>query len=137
MPDILKPVVFNHTEAPSSIFDYHPKPTKKEMVGVDVFLDSSLSSEEIGKRASSVKIDDIALRLITNRGVKVWPGKMEETFMSDHWRLQYRPDDGKIMTHAQIVALLDSITKTGLDFIKIETLCTFDGKPGYSLAQGE
>jgi isocitrate dehydrogenase len=137
LPQILKPVVFNHTRPTQSIFEYHRKEQKKEIVGVDIFLDSMLATEEIGRRASNVTVDGIALTLITNRGVKVWPEGRLETFTSDHWRLQYRAEEGKTISHQQIVALLDGVAKKGLDFVKIETLCTFDGKPGYSLAQGE
>lgn len=137
MPQILKPVAFNHGAPMQSVFSYHRKEHKKAIVGVDVFLDSMLSTEEIGARASSVKVDDVVLRLITNRGVKVWPEGRHETFTSDHWRLQYMPDDGNTVSHKQIVALLDGIASTGLDFVKVETLCTFDGQIGYSLAQGE
>jgi isocitrate dehydrogenase len=137
LPQILKPVAFNHTQAMQSVFEYQRKEKKKAIVGVDVFLDSMLSTEEIGTRASRVKVDDISLKLITNRGVKVWPEGRLETFISDHWRLQYMPEDGNSVSHQQIVALLDGIAKQGLDFVKIETLCTFDGQIGYSLAQGE
>ena len=42
------------------------------------------------------------------------------------------------MTHAQtIVACCGRVTDAGLDFIKTETLCNFDGQRGYSLGQGE
>ena len=39
--------------------------------------------------------------------------------------------------HSDIVALLQSLDQAGIDFIKTEHLYTFDGKPGYSLGQGE
>ncbi len=38
---------------------------------------------------------------------------------------------------ADIVNLLHNLESDGLDFIKIENLCTFDGKPGYALGQGQ
>jgi isocitrate dehydrogenase len=46
-------------------------------------------------------------------------------------------EEGKPITHAQIVALLDRAQKAGVDAIKTENLYTFDGAPGYSMAQGE
>ena len=39
--------------------------------------------------------------------------------------------------HGQITSLLERVNAAGLEFIKIDTLCTFDGQPGYSLGQGE
>jgi hypothetical protein len=37
----------------------------------------------------------------------------------------------------QIVALFQKVIGAGYDVVKMETLRTFDGKPGYSLAQGQ
>ena len=36
-----------------------------------------------------------------------------------------------------MIALLGRIAGAGLDFIKTENLCNFDGEPGYSLGQGQ
>lgn len=41
------------------------------------------------------------------------------------------------MNHAQIVSLLLRIANGGVDFIKTENLYILDGKPGFSLGQGE
>jgi isocitrate dehydrogenase len=68
--------------------------------------------------------------------VRVWPDGLDETFCTDHWRARYR-SPGPVVTHAQIAALLTRLAGTGLDFIKVENLCTFDGEPGFSTGQGE
>jgi isocitrate dehydrogenase len=44
---------------------------------------------------------------------------------------------GDDVSHKQIVGLLAAIEERGLDFIKTEGLCTFNGEPGYSLGQGQ
>jgi isocitrate dehydrogenase len=76
--------------------------------------------------------------MITNRGVKVWPDGFSETFCTDHWRCRFvAMEDGQAISHPQIVRLLARIAEHGLDFIKTESLCKFDGKPAYSLGQGE
>ena len=41
------------------------------------------------------------------------------------------------ISHREILVLLERVTGLGLDFIKTENLCTFDGEPGYSLGQGQ
>jgi isocitrate dehydrogenase len=81
----------------------------------------------------------LRLQLITNCGVKVWPDGQPETFCTDHWRCRYVvADDGTAATgHAEIVDLLHHLGNVGIDFIKTENLCTFDGLPGYALAQGQ
>jgi isocitrate dehydrogenase len=35
------------------------------------------------------------------------------------------------------LALLGRVTQAGLDIAMTESLCTFDGQPGYTLAQGQ
>jgi isocitrate dehydrogenase len=74
--------------------------------------------------------------MISNRGQKVWPDGSPETFCVDHWRCRFLATEGTI-SHTQIVNLLARVAAAGFDFIKTENLCTFDGKPGYSLGQGE
>ena len=73
--------------------------------------------------------------MISNRGVKVWPGHAE-TFCSDHWRCRFRGDNGdSVVSHAQVISLLNRIAGAGFDFIKTEGLYTFDGERGFSLDQ--
>ena len=113
--------------------------SKKELVGVDVFLDWSKGSpDDLGESLAKVSGDDLKLTMISNRGVKVWPGGKSETFCSDHWRCRFMPRTaGATITHPQIISLLDRVAGAGYDFIKTENLCNFDGERGYSLDQGE
>jgi isocitrate dehydrogenase len=41
------------------------------------------------------------------------------------------------VTHAQISALYQKVTAAGYDIVKTETLRTFDGQQGFTLAQGQ
>jgi isocitrate dehydrogenase len=76
--------------------------------------------------------------MISNRGVKVWPGGHTETFCSDHWRCRFLTESsGGKVAHPQVVSLLSRIAEAGYDFIKTEGLYTFDGERGFSLDQGE
>ena len=77
------------------------------------------------------------LALITNRGVKVWPGGFAETSCIDHWRCRFLPIGNKTIVHGDILGLLAAMDMADLDFIKMENLCQFDGIPGYALAQGQ
>lgn len=111
---------------------------KKELVGVDVFLDwSKASANDLGDLLNRLNGDGLKLEMMSNRGVKVWPGGHAETFCSDHWRCRFlAADEGSTVAHPQIVALLKRVADAGLDFIKTENLYTFDGERGYSLDQG-
>jgi len=107
---------------------------KKELVGVDVFLNwTDGTAEQLGEKCRTLGGDDFKLSLIGNRGITVWPQGLPETFLSDHWRCRYlAASDGATVSHTQIAALLQRVADAGLDFIKTENLCNFDGKPGYS-----
>src|SRR5207248_3691723 len=128
---------------PQHISDDHVTLTrstqKKELVGVDVFLDwYDGTPDELGESFKQVSGDGLELTVITNRGAKVWPKGMPETFCTDHWRCRFLSSDkGSSIKHAQIIALLKHIAEQGFDFIKTENLYNFDGKIGYSLGQGE
>ncbi|GHO89038.1 NADP-dependent isocitrate dehydrogenase [Dictyobacter formicarum] len=109
--------------------------SKKELVGVDVFLDwSEHDTEKLASLLQKANGDGLELKLITNRGARVWPNGLPETFTTDHWRSRFL-SDGTI-NHAQITSLLQRISESGLDFIKIENLYNFDGQPGYSSVSG-
>jgi isocitrate dehydrogenase len=108
----------------------------KETIGVDVFLDwPGNKPDELGQRLRAVGGDGLELAMISNRGVKVWPGGFPETFCSAHWRGRFLGTGA--INHGQIVRLLERVAAAGFDFIKTENLCTFDGERGYSLDQGE
>jgi len=138
-PQTFEPVSFTnrgiHIELP-----VHPRKEKK-LCGVDVFIDWTASErdpEVIGKGLEKVNGDGLQLKLITNRGVKVYPEGLEETFCTDHWRCRFMAtDEERGCTHSQISSLMLRVANAGFDFIKTEHLYTFDGERGYSLAQGE
>jgi isocitrate dehydrogenase len=131
------------------IHTYERKKQKKEMIGVDVFLHWDKGTpNDLGRELSKLNGDGLMLKMISNRGVKVWPDGLPETFCTDHWRCRFvadtmnpsNPDDlsgVKPVTHQQILNLLNRVTQAGFDFIKTESLCVFDGQKAYSLGQGE
>ena len=138
-PQILKARKYSKSdESHASATSGKPAP-KKELVGVDVFLDWTRgSANDLGDALSKVNGDGVKLTMISNRGVKVWPGGHAETFCSDHWRCRFLPEsDGGKVAHGQVVSLLGRIADSGYDFIKTEGLYTFDGERGFSLDQGE
>lgn len=116
------------------------KPKKKELRGVDLFLNwegEDRNPNVLGEELKKQDGETLKLLLITNRGMKVFPGGMEDTFCSGHWRCRYLVDETEECTHLQIIELLKRVEDAGFDFIKIENLYNFDGERGYSLAQGQ
>lgn len=114
----------------------------KTLVGVDVFIDwKGANPAEIAKRMNGPITDALPgflqLKMITNRGVKVWPEGLPETFCTDHWRVRYMTAPGKALNHATIAELLRRLAAAGIDFVKTEGLYEFDGEAGFSLGQGQ
>ncbi|GAC1615347.1 MAG: NADP-dependent isocitrate dehydrogenase [Ktedonobacteraceae bacterium] len=136
-PEKLKPV--SYVSAPKQatsqqVLQNRPQ-VKKELFGVDVYLDWTQGTpDELGAALQRSNGDGMELQLISNRGARVWPHGMPETFTTDHWRCRFLSNN--TITHAQITALLQRIADSGFDFIKIENLYNFDGQPGYSSVSG-
>jgi isocitrate dehydrogenase len=84
-----------------------------------------------------IKVGHIELTMITNRGIKVWPEGFSETFCTDHWRCRFKPTSGQHITPSEIIQLMSAALDHGLEVIKTENLYAFDGKPAYSLGQGQ
>jgi isocitrate dehydrogenase len=113
-----------------------PRPEKVQ-VGIDVFVEWTGPVEELARHLEGAA-GDARLVMITNRGQKVYPGGMAETFCVDHWRCRFQPaEEGAAMAAGDAVALLGRMDAAGLPFVKTEGLFTFDGVPGFSLGQGQ
>lgn len=115
-----------------------PPAGDKTLQGVDIFIHyrgkpvESLANE-IQSLSNSLKLSSI-----DSRGLLVWPGSHALTEDGDHWRCRFTAaNDTQPVTHDQIINLLQSMHKAGLDFIKTEHLYNFDGKRGYTVAQGQ
>jgi isocitrate dehydrogenase len=116
-----------------------PPRSNRQLVGVDVFV----YWDQDGRRADTLAgwLQSAApagahLSLITNRGVKVYPEGLPETFCTDHWRCRFR-FDRPAEDYGRCLELLGSLAAAGVDIIKTENLYTYDGEPGFTLGQGE
>ncbi|HEV7351367.1 NADP-dependent isocitrate dehydrogenase [Telluribacter sp.] len=137
-PQHFRAVSYASAPRPIHITPGVPPAQQKELVGVDVFLDwKEGNADELGTRLSTLRDSSLHLKMITNRGVKVYPEGMPETFCTDHWRCRFVSRNGEGIANQATLQLLTLLNEQGFDFIKTENLYTFDGQPGYSLGQGE
>ena len=79
--------------------------------------------------------DGLSLEMIDNRGVKVWPAGSAETFCTESFRCRFLAQDATGMK--PILGLCGRVAEAGIDIASTQTLRTFDGQAGYSLAQGQ
>ncbi len=119
-----------------------PEPARadKKLVGIDVFIDWSegdRNPDRLGARLEEAAPEGWDLKMVTNRGVKVYPGGIPETFLTDHWRCRFVRSGGENTSFDRVLELLRALGGAHLDVIKTEHLYTFDGERGYSLGQGE
>jgi isocitrate dehydrogenase len=139
-PTTLKPAQagVGRIETPTPVA---PKPVDKQIVGVDVFLhwdQSDRDPEVLANYLTTFVTPHFKLTMMSNRGTKVWPHGAPETFCTDHWRCRFEPTEQNMpMTQAKLLDLLRLLHEGKANIIKTENLYTFDGKPGYSLGQGE
>jgi isocitrate dehydrogenase len=140
-PRMLPAARYSPSAQPSSAeadFDTQHTPAVKQLVGVDVFLDWRGSHPDtLGETLRAAGTPRLPLSMITNRGVKVWPNGLPETFCTDHWRCRFHAAIDTPVTQQDILDLLVSVHRQGFECIKTENLYTFNGQPGYSLGQGQ
>jgi isocitrate dehydrogenase len=137
-PRQLSPVRYNASGAAFAVpVASERKPARKEMVGIDVFVHQTGPVDDLAACLKKSVAGSYDLSMITNRGVKVWPNGLPETFCTDHWRCRFLAREGAQFNKAMVVDLLRKLSQLGVDFIKTEHLYTFDGEPGFSLGQGQ
>ena len=137
-PTVLKAVSYPSKSEPIKIALKSKNKAKKELVGIDVFIDWEGDPNELGRRLEKISGDDLKLVMITNRGTKVYPDGIPETFCVDHWRCRFQSRvNGNRVQYEDLISLQSRLVDSGLPAVKTEGLYTFDGNPGYSLGQGQ
>ena len=137
-PTRLPPVKYSTDARPVRIHEPVARPkAAKQFVGIDVFVHARTAAEGLAAQLRRAERPGFNLSMITNRGVKVWPNGLSETFCTDHWRCRFMAEPGARFDTSTVVSLLSDLAELGIDFIKTEHLYNFDGEPGFSLGQGQ
>ena len=140
-PEFLRAV--NYVNAPKRPLTTRPPYIRssetKAYVGADVFIEWLDKTDALAAKLEPLAADGLKLDMLSNRGMKVWPGGMKETFLVDVFRCRFMmpEESGLATTHKATLALFNRIVDAGLDIVKHEGLYTFDGKPGFSKGQGQ
>ncbi len=115
---------------------------KRRLIGIDVFLQSSLGPEELGADLVELTSDTpLSLKIISNRGTKVYPAMGVMTDCIDQYRCRFffKGDTANVSeaeTDAVLLALVQRIA-TKHTWVHLEKLQEFDGVMGFTKAQGE
>jgi len=101
-----------------------------ELRGADVFV-----QHPNGLPAMPEQVGPFSLRLMSNRGTKVWPGKTPDILLVDHYRCRYVSDTP--ITRSQVRELVGAVEAAGFAWMHVELLQHAGGDAKYSKAQGE
>lgn len=146
-PEKLKPISYKLNK-PVEIPPFKRRELPKELVGVDIYLDWKGKADDLGTQLDTLvkQKSKLKLRLITNRGVKVYPNGLPDTFCSDHWRCRFVSKESSeiegepifpSIEKSEILKLFNILYENGFDIIKTENLYFFGNQRGFSLGQGE
>jgi isocitrate dehydrogenase len=117
--------------------DYVKAKTRR-VVGVDIFVESGLSAEELGPSLEEAASGTaLKLKMVSNRGTKVYPPTGAITDCVDHWRCRFvARDSGADLGDGSILELLQRVASRHR-WMHLEKLQEFDGAAGFTMAQGE
>jgi len=129
-----KPIRLPQVEARPDVV--HPQ--RRRVIGADIFLESPLSPEALGRSLERLAGDSpLQLKMISNRGTKVYPPTGAITDCVDHWRCRFvLRDPGGELSDAALLALLQRVAAEHR-WMHLEKLQEFDGALGFTMAQGE
>jgi isocitrate dehydrogenase len=139
-PTRLKPVSYAAASAVTARKPVAPEAVdaRMDLDGVDVYVIwESRDSDALASRLQALAAPEFGLKMMTSRGVKVWPDGQPETYRGDQFRCRLLGANGRPVSYADLVSVLARIAGAGLKFAKTESLHSFDGERGYSLGQGE
>lgn len=134
-PEMLKPAIYGRGK--QKIEHRHPaSTTRRLLIGIDVYIYHRGALPEFFTRIQHINIGPLRLKMITNRGVRVWPGGHPDTTCIEQWRCRFESDDRRTVAQDDVIKVMHAFDHIKMDVIKSEFLYTFDGKPGFSSADG-
>jgi hypothetical protein len=88
-----------------------------------------------GLPAMPQQVGGFTLRLMSNRGTKVWPGPTPDILMVDHFRCRYVAEAP--ITRQDALGVLTELTAANVEWLHVELLWNDAGEAKYTKAQGE
>jgi isocitrate dehydrogenase len=112
-------------------------PKTRRVAGLDVFVETSLSPEELGQQLSEASAHlDAPLKMVSNRGTRVWPPTGTITDCIDQYRCRFISKSPESLSDSAVLEIL-AVAERVAPWTHIEKLHEFDGVAGWTKAQGE
>ncbi len=113
------------------------KAKEKEVVGGDIFVESPLKPDELGPSLELISATSpLRLKMISNRGTKVYPDGNPNIDCVSHYRCRFVAREGNKINFSDVVHLVASINNSH-EVCHVERLIRIDGADGFTKAQGE
>ena len=135
VPERLRPATFETRRI--TVPEPTPVTVVRERAGIDVYICWEEEARDPGSLARQVEQaiagSTLRLALITNRGVEVYPGSHPETFLTDHWRCRFLPnEEGASPSLDGVLAVPPLLAAAGIEVVGTEVLQRVGGAEGYS-----
>ncbi|MBU6376061.1 MAG: hypothetical protein KGQ59_08705, partial [Bdellovibrionales bacterium] len=115
-----------------------PESRERRDIGLDLFIEAQGTPDQIGKTIESLTSGlPLKLKMISNRGTKLYPSSGAVTDTVNHWRCRFilQEPSGTLPSEG-ITKLLQSV-ESKFRWMHIEKLQEIGGTPGFTKAQGE
>ena len=111
------------------------------VAGCDIYIGTLITPLELAQRLERLcEGTPFKLTMISNRGTQVWPSGSPYTEVVDYYRVRFELRDPAIllgqMGQMPTIHLLTKVAEK-FEVTDFQPLKFYDGKPGYSLAQGQ
>lgn len=136
-PTTLGAVAYPSSADPITVTPSPRRHSHKAQMGVDVFVEWTDEPSVLIQRLQANAGSELALTAVSNRGQLVFPGEPPSSILTDSYRCRFEAPEGSNASTETLLRLLGSLARAGLPFLKTEGLFTFDGVPGFSVAQGQ
>lgn len=113
------------------------KPTQREIVGADYFIESVLSPKEIADKFLAFMGNEYSLVTMSNRGTQVYPTGSVFTECINQFRVRIERKDEDLNLSQEDILQLSHKVAHDFKICSVEWLMAYDGKKAYSLAQGQ
>lgn len=135
-PKKLKPLEQKQSK-PMPIINVHNINQEQELIGVDVYINTpDTHIDNIAKALSDLE-PTLQLHIITQKGLKIWPNADMQFNLADLICCRFIGYKDSGFKQENIINLLERINALEYSITTMQSLYTFDGKTGFTLAQGE
>ena len=107
-----------------------------KIVGVDMFIESTEQPSSVAEKCRNQEGAKFRLVNISNRGTQVWPEGSIYTNLVNLYNIRYESIGHQSLKQQDVIGLYSSLSGN-FKITSIELLNEWNGKQGYSLAQGQ